>query len=237
VRALKKSVADVQALRLYYAKVAADPWLEAASRADDRALPEQPDDVLDELLALAFDRAFVDEPWRVRDREAFERCHEAGRSRLGPALQEVSELAADILATAHRVRAALAGMPQRNWRASVEDMQAQLDRLVYRGFLGRTEPRRLAELPRYLAALEKRIDKLRSGAARDRQRMDEMADLQQAWQRRLQESPAGPGADPRLDEIGWLLEELRVSLFAQELKTPMPVSVKRVRRRWEALGL
>jgi ATP-dependent helicase HrpA len=67
--------------------------------------------------------------------------------------------------------------------------------------------------------------------------MAEMASLQEDWLRRWREAGARGQSDPRLEEIRWQLEELRVSLFAQELGTALPVSVKRVRRRWEELGL
>jgi len=226
-RNLSKNIRGLQPMRLHYAKVAANP--------DPAA--EVPGDLLDELLALAFDRAFLDAPWQVRDREAFEACRERGRPRLGPVLLEITELAATVLAEAHRIRARLATTTQPAWRTAVEDMQGQLDRLVYRGFLLQTDPQRLDQLPRYLKALALRLDKLATAAARDTQRMQEMAGLRHDWLVRQQEAQRRGVFDPRLEEIRWLLEELRVSLFAQELKTAQPVSVKRIRKRWEALGL
>jgi ATP-dependent helicase HrpA len=78
-----------------------------------------------------------------------------------------------------------------------------------------------------------RLDKLKSDPARDQQRIAEIAALQTPW---LREVAARKGvADERLEEFRWLLEELRVSLFAQELRTPMPVSVKRLSKVWESV--
>ncbi|MCG6967900.1 MAG: ATP-dependent RNA helicase HrpA [Chromatiaceae bacterium] len=230
VRALKKNVRGLQAMRLQYAKVAADT-------ATDRGRGADGGDLLDELLELAFDRAFIDDPWAVRDQAAFERCRERGGPRLGPALLEISELVAGILASAHQVRTQLAMTTQANWRDSVADMQAQLDRLVYRGFLQRTDPAQLAQVPRYLKALALRLEKLPGAAVRDQQRMQEMAGLQADWLARQRQADSQGLFDPRLEEIRWLLEELRVSLFAQELKTAQPVSVKRIANRWQELGL
>ena len=226
-RNLKKNIRGLQEMRLQYAKAAQNPDPEAAPAAD----------LLDELLALAFDRAFLRDPWLVRDRAAFEACREQGRPGLGSALTEISGLAGEILAAGHRVRTSLAATTQPNWTASVKDMQAQLDRLIYRGFLVQTTQAQLPQFPRYLKALGVRLEKLKTAAARDQQLMQEMNALQSEWLAREQQLRGQGGIDPRLDEIRWMLEELRVSLFAQGLKTAYPVSIKRIRKRWEALGL
>jgi ATP-dependent helicase HrpA len=84
-----------------------------------------------------------------------------------------------------------------------------------------------------LKAIAARLDKLKADPARDAARMNEIAALQAPY---LREQLARKGvADPKLDEFRWLLEELRVSLFAQELRTPMPVSVKRLQKVWDSL--
>jgi ATP-dependent helicase HrpA len=95
----------------------------------------------------------------------------------------------------------------------------------------------LQQFPRYLKALALRIDKLKTAALRDRQQMQEMSGLQKDWLDREQQARDRGVFDPRLEELRWMLEELRISLFAQGLKTAHPVSVKRIRKRWEALGL
>ena len=224
VRNLKKNVPDLKSLRLHYAAL-------PAGGADPHA------DIVDELVAVAIDRAFLEDAWSIRDRDAFERCRERGRPRLGPLLLEMARQAAIILAEAHVLRAKLERITQSNWQNAVDDMRQQLDGLVYRGFLEQTDADRLVHLPRYLRGLALRLEKLPGAAVRDRQRMDEMADLQRQWAERDRQRRAQSAIDPRLDEIRWMLEELRVSLFAQELKTPQPVSVKRIRKHWEALGL
>ena len=226
-RNLKKNIHGLQEMRLRYAKVPDNPDSGVAIPAD----------LADELLALAFDRALLQDPWSVRDRAGFEACLEKGRGRLGPALLEISGLADEILSQAHGIRSALSAIRQPNWADSVKDMQAQLDRLVHRGFLLYTDPLQLQQLPRYLKALTLRIDKLKTAALRDRQQMQEMSGLQKDWLEREQQARDRGVFDPRLEELRWMLEELRISLFAQGLKTAYPVSVKRIRKRWEALGL
>jgi ATP-dependent helicase HrpA len=91
----------------------------------------------------------------------------------------------------------------------------------------------LQHMVRYLKAVTLRLDKLRADPARDAARLAELRPLEQRWLRRLAELKGS--ADARLDEYRWLLEELRVSLFAQELRTPQPVSSKRLDKLWSQL--
>jgi ATP-dependent helicase HrpA len=227
VRNLKKSLSDLQQMRLYYSKVPSHQDPELAPAAD----------LLDEILALAVEQAFLEDPWAIRDVTAFEACLRHGRPRLGQVLAEIAELVGRILAKAHELRTRLAATRQSTWESSVRDMRAQLDRLVYRGFLAQAEMPRLRQYPRFLQAMQVRLDKLAVAAARDQQLMQEMKGLQDEWLEREQQSLHRGGPDPRLEEVRWMLEELRVSLFAQALKTAHPVSVKRIRKRWEDLGL
>jgi ATP-dependent helicase HrpA len=93
---------------------------------------------------------------------------------------------------------------------------------------------RLAHFPRYLKAASLRIDKLRADPARDARLAQEFAALYKPWEReRLARRKSG-APDPWLEDFRWMMEELRVALFAQELKTPMPVSVKRLQKAWES---
>jgi ATP-dependent helicase HrpA len=157
--------------------------------------------------------------------------------RVSAVAQEAGALAATILERYQAVRQALSGRIPPAWLPSVRDAQAQLDRLVWRGFLLATPWQRLVEVPRYLGALAKRLEKLKFGVTRDQQRMGEMAAVEVQWRERATQAEQAGRVDPRLDEIRWMLEELRVSLFAQELGTAYPISVQRIERRWRELGL
>ena len=100
-------------------------------------------------------------------------------------------------------------------------------------WIARTPYERLQHVPRYLKAINVRLEKLRVNPARDAQQLAQMQSLQQAWQRKLAAQQGD--VDARVTDFGWLLQELRVSLFAQELKTPVIVSVKRLQKMWESL--
>ena len=113
------------------------------------------------------------------------------------------------------------------------DVADQLAALVPTRFISATDPQRFGHLVRYLKAATARLEKLRTEPARDAQRMAEIAPLLQNFSRAR--AALKGRSDPRLEDFRWMLEELRVSLFAQELRTPMPVSVKRLQKVWDSI--
>ncbi len=220
--------ATLKMLRLQYAKAPSPPLKNA---------PAAHRDLEDELIALVIDRAFLDEAGEIRDEMAFDAALRAGRPRLNAVSQEVHELVSDILGQYQAIRKRLSGLTQINWLASTQDMQGQLDRLVFRGFLQAVPWERLRHHPRYLRALALRLEKLPLDPGRDQRWIRELQQVQEAWLERWQAACEKGVVDERLEEIRWLIEELRISLFAQEVKTAVPVSVKRIRKRWNELGL
>jgi ATP-dependent helicase HrpA len=183
-----------------------------------------------EVVDAALERTALAEPWPA-DRASFHARRDEARGKLALIAQEVARLLATIVQEAAAAQKKLGGA--RSHAAACADIEQQLGRLFSRGFVTATPAAQLAHYPRYLKAIAARLDKLKAEPARDAQRMAEIAALQTPF---LRELAARKGkADPRLEEFRWLLEELRVSLFAQELRTPMPVSVKRLQKVWDAL--
>ena len=190
----------------------------------------------DQILQQTFNQAFLadTEPTDIRDPASFHTCYDQGKIRLQNTYEHIKTVVSDSLTTRQRILTALLRLPQSS--AAVQDMQQQLDNLVYLGFVYSVPAQQLHHYPRYLSALEYRLDKLRQGGLqRDLKAMQTMSGLYQRWQRRVQHLK-GP-ADPRLERIRWQLEALRISLFAQALGTPEPVSVRRIEQLWEQLGL
>jgi len=178
-------------------------------------------------VTAALDRVCLSEPWPT-DRAQFLARRDEVRGRLALVAQELARLIEQVVQEALSVQRKLAAL--RAADAARADMEQQLARLLGRRFVADTPPQALAQLPRYLKAIGLRLEKLQADPLRDQARMRELAPLQTRW---LREVAARKGvADPRLEEFGWLLEELRVSLFAQELRTPFPVSVKRLEKIW-----
>jgi ATP-dependent helicase HrpA len=190
------------------------------------SLEELRDQIVDGALA----QACLAEPWPASQVE-FEARRNEGKGRVGLLAQEVARSAAAVLAEWSALQRKL---PQaKPHAAAYADLQQQSSALVHRWFLRDTPPAQLAHFPRYLKAAVARIDKLRADPARDARLMGEMAPLLALYQRARSALKGAP--DARLDEFRWLLEELRVALFAQELRTPMPVSVKRLMKTWESM--
>ncbi|MEI6320400.1 MAG: ATP-dependent RNA helicase HrpA [Pseudomonadota bacterium] len=189
------------------------------------------EELREQVIEVALDRAFLADPLPT-DEAAFRRRVDEGRGRLTLIAQEVSRLAGTVLTDhAAALRKLKDSKPPRE---VADDIAAQLQRLLPKRFLMLTPWPALQHLPRYLKAVVLRLDKLRADPARDAARLAELRPLEQRWLRRLSDlKGSGPG---RLDEYRWLLEELRVSLFAQELRTPQPVSVKRLDKVWAQLS-
>ncbi len=186
------------------------------------------DDLRAQIVELALDRAFLAEPL-PGDAASFARRIDEGRGRLALIAHEVARLAAAVL-----VELAAAQKKLKDARAPkdvADDIAAQLARLVPKRFIAETPWDRLAHLPRYLKAIAMRLDKVRADPARDASRVAELRPLEQRYLRKLAERRGA--RDARLDEFRWWLEELRVGLFAQELKTPQPVSAKRLEKIWD----
>ncbi|BBJ00297.1 ATP-dependent helicase [Ferrigenium kumadai] len=183
-----------------------------------------------QILALTFDRCCLNDPLPSNEAEFTARGKEA-KNRLLLIAQEIARLVGNIL---NEYQAVQKSLPQIKAHAqAAQDVRAQLEGLCHKRFVAATAYERLQHVPRYLKAISLRIEKLRSNPVRDAQCMSQMQPLLQALQKQRQAQQGKP--DPRMDEFAWLLQELRVSLFAQELKTPVIVSVKRLEKMLAAM--
>lgn len=186
-----------------------------------------------QLVAATLERTCMMEPWPT-DAAAFNQRKDEARGRITLVSQEIARLAGNILTEYTALNKRLAGL--KAFPAVAEDIKQQITALVGKDFILAQPFERLAHYPRYLKAANLRIDKLRSDPERDSRHLADWYILAKPWEReRLARLKAGV-TDPALEEFRWLLEELRVNLFAQELKTPMPVSLKRLQKIWESRG-
>ena len=180
-----------------------------------------------QILDVAMGRAFLLEPLPTNAQE-FDRRVQEGRGRLTLIANEVARLAATILA--EYALAARKIKDTKNAPEATQDALAQLQRLVPKNFLTAAPWPQLAHFARYLKAITARLDKLRADPARDAAKLAELRPQEQRYWRLVAERKGA--VDARMQELRWLLEELRVSFFAQELRTPQPVSVKRLDKLW-----
>ncbi len=164
----------------------------------------------------------------ARDREGFERLSAAVRSGLHEVTADVVTHVESALRLAHAAAARLGDSGAEVIQPAVADMRAQLSGLIYPGFIAATGYRRLPQLTRYLRGIERRLDKLPENPARDAANMAVARRVEQAYRQTLADVPPARRGDPDVTEVRWMLEELRVSLFAQTLGTLAPVSENRI---------
>jgi len=219
---LEKNLPGLQAMGVAYMQV---------GRTDSGAGGGSVEELKTQILDLALDRAFLTDPLPA-DATAFKARVDEGRGRLTLIANEIARQAGVIL-TEHS--AAVRKLKDSKPAADVAtDVHQQLQRLVPKNFLSSTPYAQLQHFPRYLKAVQLRLDKLRGDPARDAAKFAELKPQDQRFWRLVAERKGVQ--DARLQEVRWLLEELRVSFFAQELRTPQPVSVKRLDKAWSQLS-
>ncbi|MCB1851632.1 MAG: ATP-dependent RNA helicase HrpA [Gammaproteobacteria bacterium] len=228
IRYLRRNLPSLPQMELKYARVAATPkgW-EVPGKLG----------VEEELIALIVDLTFLEDQPEIRSQASFQQRIQAHKGALVAQALEAAQLLEQILTIYQQVRNRLSENNRINWMTSLEDIRQQLDQLVYRGFLQHTPYAQLKQLPRYLRAIEMRLDKLPYAAARDQKLLGEMQEAYQLWQQREEKYRLEGKLDERIEELRWSFEELRISLFAQELGTAYPVSLQRIQKRWRELGL
>ncbi|MFO1262409.1 MAG: ATP-dependent RNA helicase HrpA [Rhodoferax sp.] len=218
---LEKNIPDLQKMAVAYMNV---------GKADNGSGGGTLEELREQILAVALDRAFLIEPLPT-DEFAFKKRVEEGRGRLTLIANEVARLASTILL--EYATAARKIKDSKSASDAAADCAQQLGRLVPKRFLQAAPWPRLQHLARYLKAITLRLDKVRADPARDATRLAELRPMEQRYWRLVAERKGS--VDERMEEFRWLLEELRVSFFAQELRTPQPVSIKRLEKAWVQL--
>ncbi len=186
-----------------------------------------------QIINAGLERACLQEPL-PSNAEEFNKRRDEGKSRLGLLVNEIARMVSLILSEYHALPKKLQTVKAHT--QAVADMQSQLQGLVGKRFIAETDYTHLTHFPRYLKAVNVRIEKLRADPHRDAKAMSEWQQAAAPWQRALKERNFDLKTnDPAMHDYRWMLEELRVSLYAQELRTPMPVSVKRLQKVWESM--
>jgi ATP-dependent helicase HrpA len=164
------------------------------------------------------------------DEDGFARLRDHVAGHRAEATLRVLSGVVEILDAAGEVRRRLQALPASAPQEAREDVARQVGRLVYPGFVAASGAERLPDVVRYLRAASRRLERLPDNVAVDRDRMRTVHELEDAYRRRREAWPSGRPLSPALQELPWLLQELRVSQFAQGMGTRQPVSAKRIRR-------
>jgi len=222
IKYLEKNLPDLQKMATAYMLV---------GRAADNSGGGTLEELRAQILEVALSRCFLLDPLPTCEAEFKKRLDE-GRGRLTLIATEIARMAAGILleftAAQRKIK------DTKNAVDASSDAAQQLQRLVPKKFLTMTPYAQLQHFPRYLKAITARLDKWRSDPARDAARLLELKPQEQRYWRLVADRKGA--SDARMQEFRWLLEELRVSFFAQELRTPQPVSIKRLEKVWQQLN-
>lgn len=191
-----------------------------------------PGDLKQDLLNTIIDRAFVSEDPLPRTEAAFAAQIHKARERLPQVIENYTQVLGEIGAAYHAVMQYQSSMKQISQRLKIE-LGEQLKHLIYPGFISDTFWERLKHFPRYLKGMRVRLEKCSGNLLRDEQHAAEIKILWLRYEQCREKHQKLGINDPNLTEFRWQIEELRISLFSQELKTPQPVSVKRLEKVWE----
>lgn len=185
-------------------------------------------DLIDDCIACAVDKLIADFGGFVWDEAGFEKLRDFVRENLNEVTVDIAQKVEQILSLNHALNQRLKGKMDFTMAFAFSDIKAQLGGLIYPGFVQKSGYDRLPDLQRYLQAVDKRIDKLAQDVNRDRAAMLRVEQVQQAYQQLLAKLPKSKPISDEVAEIRYMIEELRVSLFAQQLGTKYQVSDKRV---------
>ncbi|MFQ6333151.1 ATP-dependent RNA helicase HrpA [Methylophilus sp. 3sh_L] len=194
-----------------------------------------PDQLREDMLQCIADRAFIAEDELPRTNAEFMQLKTRARTRL-PAVTEALTRQAQLIANEYQVLVAQLQKMTPVTQKIKRECEQQLQGLLSQGFFSNTPWEQLPHLPRYLKAIKLRIDKYPTSIERDSRHAQALAQLEQRWQQKIEQlRKAHQPVTNQLQDFAWQLQELRVSLFAQELRTPYPVSIKRLEKLWQEM--
>ena len=185
-------------------------------------------DLIDDCIACAVDKLIADFGGFVWNEEGFNKLRDFVRENVNEVTVDIAQKVEQILTLTHQLNQRLKGKMDFTMAFALSDMKSQISGLIYQGFVQKSGYARLPDLLRYLQAIDKRMDKLAQDVNRDRAAMLRVEQVQQAYQQLLAKLPKSKPISDEVAEIRYMIEELRVSLFAQQLGTKYPVSDKRV---------
>ncbi|HHW5575378.1 TPA: ATP-dependent RNA helicase HrpA [Haemophilus influenzae] len=185
-------------------------------------------DLIDDCIACAVDKLIADFGGFVWNEAGFEKLRDFVRENLNEVTVDIAQKVEQILTLTYQLNQRLKGKMDFTMAFALSDIKSQLAGLVYQGFVQKSGYDRLPDLQRYLQAIDKRIDKLAQDVNRDRAAMLRVEQVQQAYQQLLAKLPKSKPISDEVAEIRYMIEELRVSLFAQQLGTKYQISDKRI---------
>jgi ATP-dependent RNA helicase HrpA len=207
---LKKNLPKLDKIKLYYAALGSV------------------DEMVESILYAVLEQLFLPDGKMARTKAEFDTSIKQGVPKLIETGNELCGLVTDILKRHHEITITMKASMQPSSLRAFADIKEQLSMLIYDGFAEETALVYLKSMPRYLDAIQKRLEKLSYSPEKDASKLAQLKPLWDEWMQLIEKNSATDNISEELDEFHWLLEEFRVSLFAQELKTAMPVSQARL---------
>ncbi|MCW1876684.1 ATP-dependent RNA helicase HrpA [Erwinia sp. INIA-01] len=192
-------------------------------------------DLIDDCIACGIDKLIAEHGGPSWQESGYTRLHDVVRAELNDTVVEIAKMVEQILTAVFNINKRLKGRVDMTMALALSDIKAQMGGLVYRGFVTGNGWKKLADTLRYLQAIERRMEKLAVDPHSDRARMIKVQNVEQAWNTWFNKLPPQRRDDDDVQDIRWMIEELRVSFFAQQLGTPYPVSEKRITQAMEQL--
>ncbi|WP_424406064.1 ATP-dependent RNA helicase HrpA [Pasteurella sp. PK-2025] len=193
-------------------------------------------ELIDDCIACAVDKLIGDFGGFVWNEADFDKLRDFIRENLNETTVDIAKQVEQILTLTYELNKRLKGKMDFTMAFALSDIKVQLSGLIYPGFVQKTGYARLNDVQRYLTAIDKRLDKLLQDVNRDRAAMLRVEQVSQAYQQLLAKLPKSKPHSEEVKEIPYMIEELRVSLFAQQLGTKYPISDKRILNVMRELG-
>ncbi|WP_240642693.1 ATP-dependent RNA helicase HrpA [Pseudidiomarina mangrovi] len=209
IRHLQQSLSNRAKLAMYY-----NPWGKV-------------DELIDDCIVAALDEC-IEQIGDVRDAQRFTRLYDLARAELNDRVTAMAQLVEPVLVLSQQLRKRLKGSMNLQLVQAYGDIAQQLDRLVKPGFVSAAGSARLRDIERYMKAVERRLDKVAVDPNKDRLHTLTIDALWQSYQQLLASWPKHKPQPEKLRELPWMIEELRVSFFAQQLGTRYPISQQRI---------
>lgn len=193
-------------------------------------------ELIDDCIACGVDKLMASYGGLIWQEDEYQKLQEYVRAELNDAVVEIAKQVEAILTQVFAINKRLKGRVDISVAFALSDIKAQLGQLVFPGFVTSHGWKRLADIPRYLSAIEKRMEKLAIDPNRDRAQMSRVENVIQQWQQWLGKLTEKQKQQEEVQNIRWMIEELRVSLFAQQIGTPYPISDKRILQAMEQVS-
>lgn len=189
--------------------------------------------LIDDCIACAVDYLIEKNNQTIENQEQYQQLLDYTKAHINETVVDIAKQVESILTLHFNINKKLKGRVDLSLAFALSDIKQQINNLIYKGFVAKSGYHRLNDIHRYLLAIEKRIEKLMQNTSKDRQAMNTVEEVKNLYENWLNSLTENQRLQQQVINIRWMIEELRVNLFAQQLGTPYPISAKRIKQQIE----